>query len=164
MNKKSFLPSLLGQGDEDDVFHSLHKEIDRVFDDFHRGFHLPAWMKADDKAGTRLSPHIDVSETDKNYEITAELPGVDEKDVEIELADNVLTIRGEKKSKKEEKEKDYHLVERSYGSFRRSIRLPFGAEASDAEAKFKNGVLTIVLPKPPEAKAKTKKIELKSAA
>ena len=162
MSKRSLLPSLWPHGENNDVFRSLHREIDQVFDDFHRGFHLPAWMKSDDN-GT-LSPRINVSESDGNIEVTAEMPGVEEKDVSIELVNDTLTIGGEKKTEKEEREKDFHLVERSYGSFKRAIRLPFEADASKAEAKFENGVLTVLLPKPPEEKAKARKIELKSGA
>ena len=164
MSKRSVLPSLLGQREGGDPLHSLQREIEHVFDDFHRGFHLPAWIRSSENGGGALSPRIDVSETNGDIEVTAELPGVDEEDVDIELVDNTLTIGGEKKFEKEEKGKDFHLTERSYGSFKRSIRLPFDADASKATAKFENGVLTVVLPKPPEAKAKTRKIELKPAS
>ncbi len=162
MNKRSLLPSLWGHREDDDAFLNLHREIERVFDDFQRGFHLPGWLKPSGGVSA-LSPRINVSETDNAVEVTAELPGVDEKDVKLELTDDLLTISGEKKTEKEEKEKNYHLIERSYGSFRRSLRLPFQADASKADAKFKNGVLTVTLPKPPEAKAKAKKIEVKPA-
>lgn len=162
MNKRSFLPSLWGHREDDDVFRNLHREVDRVFSDFHRGFHIPTLLRPSEGGGA-LSPSINVSETDNAIEVTAELPGVDEKDVNLELTDDLLTISGEKKTEKEEKEKNYHLIERSYGSFRRSLRLPFQADASKADAKFKNGVLTVTLPKPPEAKAKAKKIEVKPA-
>ena len=105
---------------------------------------------------------MDVTETDKQIEITAELPGLEEKDVQINLADNVLTIRGEKKAEKEEKDKTYRLVERSYGSFVRSLELPQGVNADAIKASIDKGVLTVTVPKP--APAQAKKIEVKAAA
>jgi HSP20 family protein len=95
------------------AFTSLQREIDGLFDDFTRGF--PTFS-----GGGELLPSVDVTETDKQIEITAELPGLEEKDVQVNVADNVLTIRGEKKAEKEEKDKTYRLVERSFGSFVRS--------------------------------------------
>ena len=92
------------------------------------------------------APVVDVVEKDKEYEITAELPGLDEKNIEVKLSDDVLTIKGEKKEEKEEKQKDYYLSERRYGSFQRSFRLPDGVDAEKIEARFKNGVLTLSLP------------------
>jgi HSP20 family protein len=143
---------------EDDPFGSFRREMDRLFDSFGREFGWPA----SGRAGV-LAPSIDVSETDNEIRIEAELPGVEQKDVEVVVADNLLTIKGEKKSEKEEKKKDYHLVERSYGGFARSITLPFAAEPDKAKASFKNGVLTITLPKPPEVKAKSRKIAVQAA-
>ena len=105
---------------------------------------------------------MDVTETDKEIEITAELPGLEDKDVQVNLADGVLTIRGEKKAEKEQTEKNYRLVERSYGSFERSIALPDGVKAEDVKASIAKGVLTVTVPKP--APAQAKKIEVKSAA
>ncbi|MGY3621091.1 Hsp20/alpha crystallin family protein [Bradyrhizobium sp. USDA 10063] len=102
---------------EANPFAFLQQEIDRLFDGFSRNF--PAFS-----AAGRSLPSMDVSETDKTIEITAELPGLEQKDVELNLADNLLTIRGEKKNEREEKNKDYHLVERSFGSFARSVELP----------------------------------------
>ncbi|HEY6028485.1 MAG TPA: Hsp20/alpha crystallin family protein, partial [Pseudolabrys sp.] len=109
-----------------------------------------------------LVPSTDVTETDKEIEITAELPGLEEKDVQVNLADGVLTIRGEKNAEKEEKDKNYRLVERSYGSFERSIELPDGVKSEDVKATIAKGVLTVKVPKP--APAQAKKIEVKSAA
>ena len=103
-----------------------------------------------------------MTETDKEIEITAELPGLEEKDVQINVADNVLTIRGEKKAEKEEKDKNYRLIERSYGSFERSLELPNGVNADAIRANIAKGVLKVTVPKP--APAQTKKIEVKSAA
>jgi HSP20 family protein len=140
-------------------FTSLQREIDRLFDDFSRGF--PA-MPAFGGDGAKLLPSIDVTETDKDIEITAELPGLEEKDVQINFADNLLTIRGEKKAEKEEKDKNYRLVERSYGSFERTLELPDGVNADAIKAVIAKGVLKVTVPKP--APAQSKKIEVKSAA
>jgi HSP20 family protein len=107
-----------------------------------------------------MAPRVDVSETDTELKIEAELPGIDEKDVEVVLSDGRLTIKGEKKQEKEEKKKDYHLLERSYGSFARSIALPFEADPDQVKASFAKGVLTVTVPKPPEVKAKEKKIAI----
>lgn len=139
-------------------FWSLQREIDRLFDDFTRGF--PSIMTGE--ARQELMPVMDVTETDTDIEVTAELPGLEEKDVQINLADNVLTIRGEKKSERDEKARDYRLVERSYGSFYRSLELPAGIDPDKIKASISKGVLKVVVPKP--APAQAKKIEVKTAA
>jgi HSP20 family protein len=107
---------------------------------------------------------FNVAETDKTVEVTAEVPGVDAKDIDVQLREDVLTIRGEKKAEKDEKQKDYHLVERSYGMFERSFTLPTDVDPARVEASFDKGVLKIVLPKAAEAQSKVKRIEIKSAA
>ena len=137
-------------------FMSLQREIDRLFDDFSRG------MPTFGGNGSNLMPNIDVTETDKEIEITAELPGLEEKDVQINVADNLLTIRGEKKAEKEEKDKNYRLVERSYGSFERTLELPDGVNTDAIKANIAKGVLKVTVPKP--APAQAKKIEVKAAA
>jgi HSP20 family protein len=150
-------------------FESLRQEVERLFDDFGRGFGWspfrtpmsrmePLWGR---ELGLRDAPVVDVAEREKDYEITAELPGMEEKDIEVNLSDDVLTIKGEKKEEKEEKHKDYYLSERRYGSFQRSFRVPDGIDASKIEAQFKNGVLTVTLPKTPDAQKKQTKIEVK---
>ena len=138
-------------------FSSLQREIDRLFDDFTRGFPASAGP-----GGTpELMPAIDVTETETDIEITAELPGLEEKDVQINLADDVLMIRGEKKSARDETKKDYRLVERSYGSFYRTLDLPAGVDPEKIKASIAKGVLKVVVPKP--APAQVKKIEVKAA-
>jgi len=158
------MPSLIPVGRERGAvaqpFLSLQREIDRLFEDFTRGF--PSIQAFSGGNGGMMMPSTDVTETDKEIEITAELPGMEEKDVQINLVDNVLTIRGEKKAEKEEKDKNYRLVERSYGSFERSIALPEGVKAEDVKASIAKGVLTVKVAKP--APAQAKKIEVKSAA
>lgn len=140
---------------ETNPFTFLQQEIDRLFDGFGRSF--PTFA-----APSAMMPRMDVSETDKTVEISAELPGLETKDVQLNLADNMLTIRGEKKSEREEKEKDYHLVERSFGSFARSIALPEGVKAEDVSAEIAKGVLRITIKKP--APKHSKQIDIKTAA
>jgi len=159
MNLKSLIPvgRERGVAGSANPFMSLQREIDRLFEDFTHGF--PAFTG---NGAGKLLPSMDVTETDKEIEITAELPGLEEKDVQINVADNLLTIRGEKKAEKEEKDKNYRLVERSYGSFERTMELPDGVNADAIKASIAKGVLKVTVPKP--APAQAKKIEVKSAA
>ena len=110
-----------------------------------------------------VAPAMDLVEKEKEYEISAELPGIDEKNVEIKVANHMLTIKGEKKEEKEEKQKDYYLSERRFGSFQRSFALPEGVDADKIEANFVKGVLTVKLPKTAEAQKAEKKITVKAA-
>jgi HSP20 family protein len=134
-------------------------EFDRLFEDMFKGFgNLPAvWGEGN------AAPKVDIKETKDGIEVTAELPGVDEKDVEVELVDDLLTIRGEKKVERtdENKDKGYHVMERSYGSFQRAIRLPYAAENDRVSATFSKGVLKITCPRPAEIAAKTRKIDIR---
>jgi HSP20 family protein len=107
-------------------------------------------------------PAVDVTETDKAYEVTAELPGMDEKNIEVNVANGVLTIKGEKEEEKEEKKKDYYLQERSFGSFQRTFQVPEGVDTDKIEASFKIGLLTVTLPKTAEAQKAAKNIEVKA--
>lgn len=143
----------------EDIFSELHRDVNSIFDNMWRGFGAPA---AGDSGAVRLHPTTDIAETDKEYEVTVELPGIDEKDVEVTLANGVLSIKGEKKFEREEKKKDYYLSERSFGSFQRSIRVPDGVDAEKVSAAFNKGVLTLKLPKLPEIQAATKKIAVKA--
>jgi len=163
MNLKSLIPVSRERGitRQDNPFMSLQREIDRLFDDFTRGFPtFPSRFASG--AAAELLPSMDVTETDKEIEITAELPGLEEKDVQVNVADNVLTIRGEKNAEKEEKDKSYRLVERTYGSFMRSLELPEGVNADAIKASIDKGVLKVTVPKP--APAQAKKIDVKAAA
>lgn len=150
-------------GYEMDPFTAMRRDVDRVFDDMWKGFGGGAGLPAAFGSGAS-TPRIDVKETAAGIEVSAELPGVDEKDIEVELQDDVLTIRGEKKVEKEEgdKEKGYHVMERSYGSFARSIALPYGADPDKVSADFAKGVLKVLVPRPAEVAAKTRKIEVKA--
>ena len=154
---RSYLPSLFGR--DDDPFGSLFREVQKTFDDFSRRSPL-AGIGSD-----MLAPRIDIAESKDAIDLTAELPGVDEKDVDVTLADGVLTIRGAKKAERDEKDKDknWHVVERSYGSFSRTISLSFDPDSAKVEAKFGKGVLHVHLPKPAEVAKKQQKIEIKKS-
>lgn len=152
------------------AFDMLRREIDRVFDDVRSGtFHWPfrrpgtdleiAWPRTE---GWQIAPAMDLVEKDDAFEITAELPGLEEKNVDVNLAGNTLTIRGEKREEKEEKDKQYHLTERHYGSFQRSFRIPAGVDVDRIEASFSKGVLKVLLPKTAEAPQAEKKIDIKT--
>ncbi len=152
-------------------FDTLRREMDRLFNDFDRGFWAtpfrrslfdvePLWRQ--EFAGAK--PAADIVEKDKAYEITVELPGLDEKDIEVKLANGGVTIKGTKKEEKEEKNENYQLQERRFGSFERYFTVPEGVDADKIEANFKKGILTVTLPKRPAAQKPEKKIEVKAAA
>jgi len=148
---------------------SLRKEIDHLFEDFGRNFWRSPFRALGEfepfwSSKLPTAPAVDIAEGEKAYEVTAELPGMDEKNIEVKVVDGSLTIKGEKKDAREEKKKDYYLSERSYGSFERYFRLPESVDADKIEATFKNGVLTVTLPKKAEAQQPAKKIEVKAAA
>jgi HSP20 family protein len=129
-----------------DPFLSLHREMNRLFDDVLRGsFGVP--VQSGEQGRGMMMPHMDVSETENEVRICAELPGVSEKDVDVSLSDDVLTIRGEKKFERKDDTENYHFVERSYGTFQRSLRLPYAVDPDQVQASFENGVLTVTLSK-----------------
>jgi HSP20 family protein len=138
---------------------SIHDAIDRMFEDFFRGQDVEPlrW-----EAGASL-PSIDVAETDKEITVSADLPGMDEKDVEVSLSKDRLVIKGEKKEEKEEKKKDYYRRERRFGSVYREIALPCDVATEKATAEFKRGVLNIVLPKSTDALKESRKVPIKGA-
>ena len=134
---------------------SLHRDINRLFDDMFRGFSMPALPSIGRSLGL---PRVELSENDKEIRVTAELPGMEEKDIEISLDNHQLVIRGEKKSETSDEERGYS--ERSYGRFERRIGLPKGIERDKAGATFKNGVLTITVPKSASAAESTRRIAI----
>ena len=152
-------------------FQSLRHEVDRLFEDFDRDF----WRQPVRRPALGLeqlwrqdmswsaAPAVDFVEKDNAYEIAADLPGLDEKNIEVKLSNGGLTIKGEKHDEKEEKRKDYHLHERHFGTFERYLRLPDGVDTDKIEANFRKGVLKVTLPKRPEAQKPEKKIEVKAA-
>ena len=135
-------------------FEKMRREMDRFWDSFFE--RRP--MKAEE--GLEFFPSIDLAEKANELVVKCEVPGMDPKDIDISLSDGVLTIRGEKKQEREEKEADYHLVERSYGSFSRSIQLPKEVQSDKISASYKNGILKITLPKSGEAKKKEVRIKV----
>ena len=152
-------------------FLSLRREMDRLFDDFGRGFwQLPTRRSLFDvepfwggEVTWEATPAVDIAESEKAYELTAELPGMDEKNIEVKVANGNLIIKGEKQEEKEEKKRDYYLHERSFGSFTRALQLPDGIDPDKIEASFTTGVLKVTLPKSAEAQKAEKKIAVKAA-
>jgi HSP20 family protein len=146
-------------------FGQLHQEMDQLFDNFFSGFGLSPSGAQGPFAGALtdrlLKPTLDIGANDKEYAISIEVPGVEQKDIKIEIADNTLTIRGEKKQEKEEKEKNYYRMERSYGAFQRVLSLPEDADQDSIKAKFKNGVLNITMPRKALPASNVKQIEIK---
>jgi HSP20 family protein len=154
---RHFLPDVFGRGSGTDMFSNLQREIDRVFQDFGRGG-LPALGEF---GRTGMAMKVNVAEHDGAVEVTAEMPGCAPEDIDVQLKDGVLTIKGEKKVEKDDKQKDYHVMERSYGMFERSFTLPADVDGSKVEAAFDNGVLKVTLPKLPEAQSRAQKIAVK---
>lgn len=160
-------PDVPAKGGEWMPFEGLRREIDRLFDDMHPfDWRLPSRVFG---AAPRLArgewhvaPAMDLVEKDDGYEITAELPGLDEKNVQVKLSNRTLTISGEKNEEKEDKQKDYYLAERRYGSFQRSFQIPEGVDAEKIDAKFAKGVLTVKLPKTVDSKKAEKTIAVKN--
>jgi len=154
-----------------DPWQAFRTEMDRLFERFSSGFGLPTFGRLFDfepswpsmAAPTFSVPAVDVTEDEKAYKITAEMPGIDEKDLDVSVSGDMLTIKGEKRLEKEEKEKNYYVSERSYGSFQRSFALPEGVDRDTVGASFAKGVLTVTLPKTAQAQKEQKKIEVKAA-
>jgi HSP20 family protein len=168
MNVRSLMPfsgnRSAPQRSDADPFISFRREMDRLFDDFFTGFGMPIPLPpAAASSGTLLAPRIDVSESGQEIRIAAELPGVDEKDVEVTLNGDILTIRGEKQEERNEDDRDYHLMERSVGTFARTLRLPFTVDPAQVDASFNQGVLTLTIPKPKEAQEQVHRIAVKGA-
>jgi HSP20 family protein len=151
--------SMARWSEDNDPFLAMRREMNRLFDDVFGGFGLPSAF------GPALrqmpaAPKIDVSETDNEIQITAEMPGIDENDVEVLLEDDRLIIRGEKKEEREDKDRNYHVRERVQGAFSRTLPLPFAPDPNQVKAEFRNGVMTITIPKPQEVKQQQHRIEV----
>lgn len=153
------------------AFHSLtglRDEMNHLFDEFFTGFerraptlfrhYEPGWLLGGHRG--EMTPAVDVAEDDKEVRLTAELPGMKEEDIEVVLRDDMLTVKGEKKSERKEDKENYHFTERRYGAFERTFRLPEEAEADRIEADFKDGVLNVTVPKKAAAKKAEKKIKV----
>jgi HSP20 family protein len=156
MRLRSLIPSRDGAAliRPDFGLFGLHREVDRLFSEFAQG--------VGPNGAQNIVPNIEISETDKAIEVTAEMPGLERKDVEISVDDDTLTIRGEKKVAENQKDKNVQLSERSYGVFVRVLQLPPGIDPSSVQATMSNGILKLTIPKP--AKSEPKKIEVKEAA
>lgn len=148
---------------------SLRSQIDRVFDEFADWF---PWRVGERALAQRPAfatasfgfavPAVDVTEREDAFELTAEVPGAEQKDIEVVVEDDMLIVRGEKKAEREEKKKDYHFSERTYGAFHRAFQLPAQVQADKISASFKNGVLKVMLPKSAEAKSRQRRVEIQS--
>ncbi|HLX64029.1 MAG TPA: Hsp20/alpha crystallin family protein [Planctomycetota bacterium] len=141
-----------------DPFVSLRDEMNRLFDNFHNGFELAPFAES-----SGWMPRVNVTENDKAILVSAELPGMEEKDIDVSYEHGMLTIKGEKKQEHEEKGKNFYRSERSFGSFQRSIELPCEVEEGKIEAQYKKGVLNLTLPKTKESIGKSRKIPVKTA-
>ncbi len=141
------------------IFAEMQQEVERVFDDFvtHSGMRKYT-------SGGAFTPAVDVAETADAVDVTAELPGMDARDIDVTAQGQTLVIRGEKKTEKEEIRKDWHQIERSYGAFVRTLPLGFSVDTAKVDASFDKGVLKIHVSKPPGAKSDVKKIEIKPGA
>jgi len=140
-------------------FAAFRREMDRMFDDFFGGRAVAAPFNG---AWTGVTPSMDLNETDKELIVTAELPGLDEKDFEVTVSGDLLTLKGEKKAEREERRGDAHYVERRFGSFSRSVRLPFEVEDEKVDAQYAKGVLTIRIPKPAEQQRPARRVKVRS--
>lgn len=134
-----------------DSFQSIQREMNRLFDDVFRGFGMPLSRRLQGEGAGVLQPDVDVSETDKEIRVCADLPGVSDSDVHVELNEDVLNIRADRRQERKEDREDFHVTERSYGTFQRSLRLPSSIDADKVEASFENGVLTVIIPKTEES-------------
>lgn len=159
-----------GKSGRPDMWRALRSEVDHLFDRFSPGFaRLPFFSSGDtgifapffSSAGA-LAPSMDVTEDGSAYTITAELPGLEDKDVDVSIDGSMLNIKGEKQQETERQEKSYYLSERSYGSFSRSVYLPDGVDRDKISAQISKGVLTVTLPKTAAAQSSSKKIEVRA--
>ena len=147
--------------EEGDPFMTLHREMNRLFDDVFRTFDMAPFGSLSGVGRMSAWPSVEVSESDKDVRISVELPGLEDKDVEVLMGDGVLTIRGEKKSEIEDKERAFS--ERTYGRFERRIPLAWEVDEDKIEASFRNGVLTVTMPRSAHASPPAKRIAVNSA-
>ncbi len=144
-------------------FNQLRAEMDRMFDSFFQTMGMRSPLTSELFApfsGGLLKPQVDIAATDRDYIITIEVPGVSEKDVSVEVSGNTMTIRGEKRQEKEEKERNYYRIERAYGSFQRILSLPEDADRDNIKASFRKGVLSITMPRKSLPESDVKRIEI----
>jgi len=154
-----------------DAWRSLRTEMDRLFDRFSGGWGMPSLRRVFDmepafryeSSFSMPSPAVDITEDGDGYKLTAELPGLSDKEIEVVVSRETLTLKGEKRQEKEQNDKNYYLSERSWGSFQRSFYVPEGVDREKIAADFSKGVLTVTMPKTAKAMQQKKKIEVKSA-
>jgi len=156
-NNGNQVPSLLRDEDRD-PFLSLHREVNRLFDDVFRGFGYGFPSSSNPSGFGGGWPSVEISDNEKEIKVTAEVPGLEEKDIEVLLDDGVLTLKGEKQSETEDKGRQFS--ERYYGSFERRIPLGVEVKQDNIDARFKNGVLTVTLPKSEKAQTQVKRITI----
>jgi len=164
MNIKELIPwnrekeNAILKSDSDHPIISMQKEMNRMFDNFSKSLFNNSSFSSE--TSSTITPKIDVVENEKEIKVTAELPGMEEKDIEVSFSRDTLMIKGEKKAEKEEKKEDYYFMERSYGTFQRAIPVSAGVDRDKVEASFKNGVLKVALPKTEEAQKEVRKVEI----
>lgn len=166
MNMNKLVPWNWFKKEEADAEHRVttRDPFDRFFDDFFRNDDLPFRRRSlslSDRSEW-FRPRLDIAETEKEYTVTVELPGVEPGEIQLDIVGDTLRIRGEKKQETEKKGKNYHCVERSYGSFHRTLALPEDVDADAIDANFKKGVMHIVLPRKPDVRPDSKKIDVKT--
>jgi len=150
-----------GSSREQTPYFSLQQDVNRAFDNFFRTFEMSMMTPFSDLSEGVFQPRVEVRESSKDIRISAELPGIDEKELDVSIANNCLTIKGEKREEKEDDTSGYHRMERTYGSFQRSIPFPCEIDKDKAQATFKRGVLTVNLPKTAKSQQHIKKITVK---
>lgn len=153
------VPIETGSSTDDSPIASMQRQVNRLFGDY-MNQPLMSWFDADRWFSGVARPNLDMTETDNAYKVTAEVPGFEQKDVEVKITDGALVLEGSTESETEEKGKTWHRHERRFGSFSRSLALPTSADQEKAKARLKNGILTVTVPKKAEAKRAVKKIEI----
>ena len=167
MSMKNLVPRfgrkpLPARREEADPIRDFQRQMNDLFADFFGGYPLAERGGGPEWAPAAFTPRVDVAETDTEVKVSAELPGMDEKDISVELQDDVLILRGEKKSEQEEKGKNWFRREQSWGTFHRAVELPAGVDAGKAKAQFKKGVLTFTAPKRPEEQARRRTVPIQA--
>lgn len=147
----------------EELFETMRREMDRVFSEFRRGFEVAPIGAPWGRGLMELSPRTDFAEDDQAYEVTVEVPGLEEKDIEVSIGSGLLTIKGEKKAEREDRKQGYHLAERSYGTFQRTLSVPPNVALDRIEAKVQNGVLRLTMPKSGEGEIGMKRIKVERA-
>lgn len=161
MTTRNLIPDLWGRRGSAFPLSNLREAMDRLLEDWSEGFEveLPQALR---EGNFPMTPRLDVEETEKEIQVIAELPGMDEKDIHINISKDRLSLRGEKKQEKEEKGKTFYRKERVFGSFHREITLPCQVEGDKASAIFKKGVLNITIPKSPEARKESREVPIRA--